>query len=70
MCLPFVPSIFAYMAALLALLLFVGVHAVSAIVEPSSLAQGILIKVLFVAALTRAVMAGHAARVSRRAPAV
>lgn len=59
-----------YMAALLALLLFVGVHAVSAIVEPSSLAQGILIKVLFVAALTRAVMAGHAARVSRRAPAV
>lgn len=51
-----------FMAALTALLLFIGVHVISAAVEPKTLAQGFLVKIFFVVALVRAVKAGSEAR--------
>lgn len=51
-----------YAAALVALLLFLTVIVISAVWEPSTLAQGILIKILFIAALAKAVMAGREER--------
>lgn len=54
-----------YLAALVALLLFVSVVVVSAVLEPGSLHQGILIKVLFTVALVKAVQAGHQERRQR-----
>jgi hypothetical protein len=51
-----------YMAALIALILFLTVIVVSAVLEPKSLVQGILVKVLFVSALGKAVKAGAEAR--------
>lgn len=56
-----------YVAALIALILFVTVMAVSAVYEPSTLAQGLLIKGLFIAALVKAVSSGHAERKLRAA---
>lgn len=47
-----------YLAALIALLLFLTVIVVSAVIEPKSLAQGVLLKILFIMALARAVKAG------------
>lgn len=54
-----------YLAALVALLLFVSVVVVSAVLEPGTLHQGILIKVLFTVALVKAVQAGHQERRQR-----
>lgn len=51
-----------FMAALTALILFISVHVISAVVEPKTLVQGVLIKVLFIVALVRAVKAGAEAR--------
>lgn len=48
----------AYAAALVALLLFVTVVVISAVLEPKSLVQGVLLKILFIAALAKAVQAG------------
>jgi hypothetical protein len=48
----------AYAAAVVALLLFLTVIIVGAVLEPKSLAQGMIMKVLFVVALSRAIKAG------------
>lgn len=56
-----------YAAALVALLLFLTVIVISAVYEPQTLYQGILIKILFIVALAKAVSAG---REERRAYAV
>lgn len=52
----------AYAASLVALLLFVTVIVASAVWEPSTLAQGVLVKFLFLAALIKAVTAGREER--------
>jgi hypothetical protein len=52
----------AYAAALVALLLFLTVIVASAVWEPQTLYQGILIKILFIAALGKAVAAGREER--------
>jgi zinc ribbon protein len=49
-------------AATIALFTFVTVHVVSAIVDPKTIIQGVLVKVLFVAALIGAVRAAFEAR--------
>lgn len=49
-------------AAVVALVLFVTVQAINAVVEPSSMYKGLLIKVLFLVALIRAVKAGSEAQ--------
>jgi len=59
----------AFTAALIALLLFITVALISAIVDPKTLLQGILIKVLFIAALSKAVSAAYAERKLREAGA-
>jgi len=51
-----------YTAALIALLLFLTVIVVSAVLEPESLSQGVIVKALFIAALVRALKAGADAR--------
>ena len=51
-----------YMASLVALMLFVTVVLVSAVLEPKTLAQGIIVKIFFTIALVRAVMAGNEER--------
>ncbi|MGE0396951.1 MAG: hypothetical protein AB7T06_09555 [Kofleriaceae bacterium] len=51
-----------YAAALVALLLFLTVIVISAVYEPSTLYQGILVKILFIAALAKAVTAGREER--------
>lgn len=51
-----------YAAALVALLLFLTVIVISAVYEPSTLAQGVLVKILFIAALVKAVTAGREER--------
>ncbi len=51
-----------YAASLVALLLFLTVIVISAVYEPSTLYQGILIKILFIAALAKAVTAGREER--------
>ncbi|TNF38611.1 MAG: zinc ribbon domain-containing protein [Deltaproteobacteria bacterium] len=45
-------------AAIVALALFVTLHLTEAVIEPSSLVRGILIKILFLVALIKAVQAG------------
>lgn len=57
----------AFAAALVALLLFVTVHVVNAIVEPKSLAQGWLVKIFFTAALLKALNAAYQERQISRA---
>ena len=52
----------AYAASLVALLLFLTVIVISAVYEPSTLYQGIIIKILFIAALAKAVSAGREER--------
>jgi hypothetical protein len=52
----------AYAASLVALLLFLTVIVASAVWEPQTLYQGILIKILFIAALVKAVSAGREER--------
>lgn len=52
----------AYAASLVALLLFLTVIVISAVYEPSTLYQGVLIKILFIAALVKAVTAGREER--------
>jgi len=47
---------------LIALLLFLTVIVISAVLEPTSLAQGVVVKILFIAALGKAVMAGREER--------
>jgi hypothetical protein len=49
-------------AAMIALLTFVTVHVVNAILEPKTIVQGIFVKILFVAALIGAVRAAFEAR--------
>jgi hypothetical protein len=44
-------------ASVIALLLFITVIAVNAVFEPTSLAQGIIVKILFIAALAKAISA-------------
>lgn len=56
----------AFTAALVALLLFGTVWAVSAMLEPATIYQGILIKILFVAALIKALQAGSEERKLRQ----
>ncbi|CAN5922722.1 hypothetical protein BH11GEM2_BH11GEM2_36940 [soil metagenome] len=51
-----------YAASLVALLLFFTVIVISAVYEPSTLAQGILVKILFTGALLKAVTAGREER--------
>jgi hypothetical protein len=51
-----------YAASLVALLLFLTVIVASAVWEPSTLYQGILVKILFVVALAKAVSAGREER--------
>lgn len=51
-----------YAAALVALLLFLTVIVISAVYEPATLAQGILVKILFIAALGKAVVSGREER--------
>jgi hypothetical protein len=51
-----------YAASLVALLLFLTVIVISAVYEPSTLAQGILVKILFIGALIKAVTAGREER--------
>jgi hypothetical protein len=51
-----------YMAALIALMLFLAVIVVSAVFDPKTIAQGVIVKVLFLLALTRAVKAGNEER--------
>ena len=59
----------AFAAALIALLLFVTVMLVSALIDPVSLVKGIIIKVVIIAALSSAVSSGYRqrAQVRRRA---
>ncbi len=52
----------AYAASLVALLLFLTVIVASAVWEPQTLYQGILIKILFIVALVKAVTAGREER--------
>jgi hypothetical protein len=54
-------------ASVTALLLFVTTIGVSAVLEPKTLAQGILVKILFLAALAKAISAGYEERARRRA---
>ncbi|MGE0871684.1 MAG: hypothetical protein AB7P03_24205 [Kofleriaceae bacterium] len=51
-----------YTAALVALLLFITVVVISGILEPKTLYQGVLVKILFTAALIKAVSEGREAR--------
>lgn len=52
----------AYAASLVALLLFITVIVISAVWDPKTLAQGVLVKILFTAALVKAVTAGREER--------
>lgn len=56
----------AFAAALIALLLFVTVMLVSALIDPVSLVKGIIIKVIIVAALSSAVSAGYRQRLAQQ----
>jgi hypothetical protein len=53
-------------AAVVALVLFVTVHAVNAVLEPESIYKGIVIKIIFLVVLIKAVQAGHKANQMRR----
>lgn len=46
-------------AAVVSLILFVSLHIASAVVDPSQIYKGILIKVLFIAVLVKAIQAGY-----------
>jgi hypothetical protein len=48
-------------AAVTALVLFLGVHLVNAVMDPATLAQGVVVKVLFVVALVEAIRAARQA---------
>ncbi|HOX43117.1 MAG TPA: zinc ribbon domain-containing protein [Myxococcota bacterium] len=48
-------------AAVVALVLFITVHVANAILDPTTLAQGLIVKALFLGALIRAVSLGHKA---------
>jgi hypothetical protein len=56
-------------ATLTALLTFITVHAINAVLEPSSLAQGVIIKIVFIVILGTAVREAVVARRVLRAPA-
>ena len=47
-----------FAAAVVALVLFVTLQLVQAVIDPSTLARGVIIKVFFLVALVQAVMAG------------
>lgn len=49
-------------AAVIALILFLTIHVVNAVLEPSSLVQGVLVKILFTLALVRAITAANEER--------
>lgn len=49
-------------AAVIALLLFITTHVINAVMQPESLAQGILVKILFTLALVRAITAANEER--------
>jgi hypothetical protein len=49
-------------ATVIALLLFITVHAISAVLDPKTLMYGILVKVLFIAALVAAISAAQRER--------
>jgi Na+/melibiose symporter-like transporter len=49
-------------ATVTALILFITVHAISAVLDPKTLYQGIIIKILFVAALSTAISAAQRER--------
>lgn len=51
-----------FTASVVALLLFLTVIIISAVIDPKTLAQGILVKILFIAALAKAISAGSAER--------
>lgn len=51
-----------YAASITALLLFITTILVSAVLEPTTLVQGVIVKVFFIIALSRAISAGAAAR--------
>lgn len=55
-----------FAAAVVALVAFITLQLVGAVLDPSSLYKGLIIKVLFVVALTRAVRAGLEAQRMRR----
>lgn len=55
-------------AAVIALLLFITTHVVNAVVEPSSIVQGVLVKILFTLALVRAITAASEERKLTAAP--
>jgi predicted nucleic acid-binding Zn ribbon protein len=48
-----------FAAAVVALVLFVTVHVANAVLDPTTIAQGIVIKAAFLAALIAAVRSGH-----------
>jgi len=59
-----------YAAAVVALVLFVTVQLANALLDPTSIAKGIIVKILFVVALVKALKAGHRAHeLRRRGPA-
>ena len=49
-------------AAVTALILFITVHAINAVLDPKTIVQGILVKILFVAALAAAISAAQRER--------
>lgn len=51
-----------FTAAVIALLLFLTVIVVNAVIEPKTLPQGIIVKILFIAALAKAISAGNEER--------
>ncbi len=55
-------------AAVIALLLFITTHVINAVMQPESLAQGILVKILFTLALVRAITAANEERNLTAAP--
>ena len=53
-----------FAAALVALIFYVSVLALDAVMAPAQIAQGILIKILFIAGLSKAVKSGYALKKS------
>lgn len=49
-------------ATVIALILFITIHVVNAVMQPASLAQGVLVKILFTLALVRAITAANEER--------
>lgn len=58
-----------FAAALVALILYVSLLALDAVMQPEAIARGIIIKVLIIAGLTKAVSSGHALKKASEAAA-